>query len=69
MTSLLLFLVLPAQAQWTLTDATGTNIVDALGGQITYGGSIMIPLVVGILGIALMVGLYKRFASKAGVRT
>lgn len=57
------------KAAWTLDDQLGTNVVTALSNNQQNGGNTMVPIVVGILVFCGVVGIYKRFARKAGVGT
>lgn len=51
----------------TMDAAGATNAIESLGGVVKHGGSVMIPIMVGVIGIATGVGVYKRFSRKAGV--
>lgn len=52
-----------------LDASAGTNIVDSVSGTITYGGGIMLPIMLALLGIGAAIGVYKWGARKGGVRT
>lgn len=54
-----------SHAQWDT--ASGTNAIDTISDTVQYGGSVLKPIVVGILVFASAIGIYKRVSRKAGV--
>lgn len=52
-----------------VTEGSGTNAVNTLGANVQYGGSVMQPIMLGLIGLFGAVGLYYRFAGKARVRS
>lgn len=60
-----LAMCLMQSVSWAQT--TGTNAVDTLVENINYGSGAVFPVMVGLLGVFLMIGLVKKFGRKAGV--
>lgn len=55
----------PALAQ--LDIGSGTNAIATLSGNVQQGGNVMLPILLGLLGVFLAIGVVKKFSRKAGV--
>jgi len=63
----LMVLVPGASATVAFDLSGGTNAVAAVGEVITVGGGIMLPIVLGVIGVCAGIGLYYRMSRKAKI--
>lgn len=52
----------------SMDGAGATNMLDSVTGILTYGGGIMLPIVLGLVGIGAALGIYHWGRRKAGVK-